>query len=353
MIFEILYNFWLIFTESAPYLILGLFAAGLIHALVPKTLIVKYLGQGRAAIVRAAIIGAPIPLCSCSVIPTAIEIHRAGASKPGTVSFLVSTPETGVDSVGISFALLGPFLAIYRPLAAVISAIVTGLCVYFLDKPNASSTGENTEAESCCTSSCSDNLDQLETKHTMHWLSNLRNGSVYAFTNLLADFMNWLLLGIFLAALVQTFLPHHLVLEYGQNIFTMLAVVIISIPMYICATASTPIAAAMIFAGLSPGTAIVFMLAGPATNIATLMMVKNELGHKTMVIYVVSVIIMSLLCGLMLDFLATWVNLGSTNMVDSMQQHQSSAIYQACAIFLTAMIILQYCLKIKRYKLHH
>lgn len=298
----VLSNFILLFVESAPFLLAGMLIAGVIHQFVPKGWVEKTLG-GKGSIVNAALIGAPLPLCSCSVIPVAMGIRRSGASKASTASFLVATPETGVDSVGITYALMGPVMAIARPVAAIFSAICAGILVQLFGTKESEqknvSTIQAQESKSCCDSKKPQNLS-IEQK--------LVASFTFGFGQLLRDFMVWFIIGIFFAALVTTFVPASFFTQYGQGVFAMLVVVLVSIPMYVCATASTPIAVGLLLSGVSPGAALVFMLTGPATNIATLMVIKNELGKRELMLYLIAIVVSAVSAGLILDWLFTYFN---------------------------------------------
>lgn len=335
---ELLTNFVLLFLLSAPWLLLGLFIAGLINAYLPKQFLQKHLGkEGFITTVKAAFIGAPMPLCSCGVIPAALGLRRAGASKSATTAFLVSTPETGVDSISVSYVLLGPFMAIVRPIAAICSAIVAGVLVGREDTTKENSQEEvitnKADAESCChskptpapvkTSCCAtepapkaelepvketccaskqNKSSENKVIELTHW-NKFSQAVVYSSTSLLADTAKWLLVGLFFAALVQTFVPPGFFLQWGSGILAMVVIILVSIPMYICATASTPIAAGLLLSGVSPGAVLVFMLAGPATNVATLGIVVNELGKRAVAAYLVGVIGVAVLFGLLTDYL--------------------------------------------------
>ena len=326
-------NFILLFTESAPYLLLGLLLAGIIRMLVPDSWINKFLGQN-SSVVTAALIGTPLPLCSCSVIPTAIGIRRAGASKASTASFMVSTPETGVDSIGVTLALMGPVMAIARPISAILSAIAAGSLVRLWDTETPPIQEE--AVKSCCGGK----------KEVLGFGQKMKNAVVYGYGKLLSDFMGWLLIGIGFAALIQTYVPPTLLSEYGNGIFAMLIAVVISIPMYICATASTPVAAGLMLSGISPGAALVFMLTGPATNIATLMVVKNELGIRSLMAYLTGVIITALAMGLTLDWIVEYFQL-TIEVSQGEHGDMTSLLYSASAIILAGLIIWQYGKKLK------
>ncbi len=310
-------NFLDLSAEASPWLLLGLLIAGLMKAWVPSKVLSKHLGQGKSAIIKAALIGAPLPLCSCGVIPVATELRRSGASASATSSFLVATPETGIDSVSVSYALLGPVFAIYRPIAAIMSAIITGLLVGTIKEEDIKLPYDHNNKEtSCCdskapvkkeelsksTTSCCASKRSSPTKTENTFVSKTKEGVYYASTKLIDDIIIWLFIGLIFASLVRTFLPEEFLLSYGSGLPAMLLMILISIPMYICATASTPIAAGFILAGLSPGTALVFMMAGPATNISTLGVIRNEMGSAVLIRYLLGVALCALGFALLLDF---------------------------------------------------
>jgi len=423
----LLSNFWSLFLVSAPWLMLGLLLAGLLNIFIPKNFLQKHLGkEGIWTTVKAALIGAPMPLCSCGVIPAAVGLRRAGGSKSATTAFLVSTPETGVDSVSVSYVLLGPFMAIIRPIAAVSSAIVAGLLVgkekasetKNLDEDTKTDASDNSVSvsKSCCApkladiesgtekqTSCSSKKAEIATKpkasccsmssdevtlkkeekpattnccgskklekqtscsskktevatesktsccatkpesvivnsnntlveevasccgteqqtepkrseasccdsvndqpQAASFFSKIKQAVHFSCNKLLSDTMGWLMIGLFFAALVQTYVPTSFLSQWGDGILAMVVVILVSIPMYICATASTPIAAGLLMAGVSPGAVLVFMLAGPATNIATLGVVATELGKRAVSAYLTGVIGVAIAFGFLTDYL--------------------------------------------------
>jgi uncharacterized protein len=322
----LLTNFLALSAEASPWLLLGLLIAGLMKSWVPTKILSRHLGEGKLAIVKAAIIGAPLPLCSCGVIPVATELRRSGASASATSSFLVATPETGVDSVSVSYALLGPVFAIYRPITAIISAIITGLLVSTIKKEKISLPKESKdEMKSCCASKNEPKPEEVKTsccnsknttKKSDTFISKTTSGFHYAATKLIDDIIIWLLVGLIFATLIKTFLPESFLLSYGSGLGAMLVMIAISIPMYICATASTPVAAGFILAGISPGTALVFMMAGPATNISTLGVIKNEMGSGVLIRYLLGISLSAIGFGLLLDYGLTFFNV---NIAQQMQ----------------------------------
>jgi uncharacterized membrane protein YraQ (UPF0718 family) len=322
----LLTNFLALSAEASPWLLLGLLIAGLMKSWVPTKILSQHLGEGKLAIVKAAFIGAPLPLCSCGVIPVATELRRSGASASATSSFLVATPETGVDSVSVSYALLGPVFAIYRPITAIISAIITGLLVSTIKKEDIKLPKDSKDkVKSCCSSkqkpepapvktSCCDSKKTVNKSE--NFLSKTISGIHYAATKLIDDIIIWLLVGLIFATLIKTFLPESFLLSYGSGLGAMLVMIAISIPMYICATASTPVAAGFILAGISPGTALVFMMAGPATNISTLGVIKNEMGSGVLIRYLLGISLSAIGFGLLLDSGLAFFNV---NIVQQMQ----------------------------------
>ncbi len=284
--------------DAAPWLLFGLLSAGLIKAWVPESAINRWLGgHGLWPITKAALVGAPLPLCSCGVLPAALALHRGGASRGSTVSFLIATPETGADSVALSYALLGPFMTIVRPIAAVISAIFAGLLASLAPGLTA-----QVAAPDSCGCSCSGGCS-APSPSPGFWQRN-RDGLSYALGDILDDIAPWLGLGLLLAALIATAVEPQAMAEWGGGLPAMLAMLLVGVPMYICATASTPLAAALLLAGLSPGTVLVFLLAGPATNIATLAVVKRELGPAVLAAYLGGIALSAVGLGLLTDAIA-------------------------------------------------
>ena len=297
-----------LYLEAAPWLLFGLVMAGAIKAWMPETGLQRWIaGKGLGATAGAALLGAPLPICSCGVLPAAIGLRRAGASRQATVSFMISTPETGVDSVAVSYALLGPFMAVARPGAAVSSALLTGLAVGLVKETadTATPSAEATEATGCADACCSD--APAVAPLAPGPAGNLRNiieGVRFALTDILDDLVLWLGLGLVVAGLVATYVPPEALVAWGSGPAAMGVMLLAGIPMYICATASTPLAASFLLAGISPGAAMVFLLAGPATNVATLAVVRNEMGVRTMVVYLAGICLTSLAAGLAVDALA-------------------------------------------------
>lgn len=319
-------NFIALTLESAPWLVLGLILGGLIKTTLPTEMLNKHLkSDSVGSIIKATLLGAPLPLCSCGVVPAAVGLRQAGASKSATVSFLMSTPETGVDSISVTYALMGPVMTIARVISALFSAFITGLLVFLFNRePNSPTTASTStsldKAENASSSCCSSESDKVEdsccgsasekiedaccssSKPAANSLADkIKQGIDFAFNDMLKDIIGWLALGLIFAALVQTYVPTDFLTQWGTGFIAMLMMLLIGIPMYVCATASTPIAVGLIFAGISPGVALVFLLSGPATNIGTLGIISKLLGRKTMWIYLLGTASSALLAGWLFD----------------------------------------------------
>lgn len=288
---------------AAPWLLLGLFAAGLIKALIPEGLLKRWLsGSGFWAVFRASVIGAPLPLCSCGAIPTALTLYRGGAGRGPAVSFLIGTPGIGVDSVSISYALLGPFMALMRALGAVAAAVSTGLLVASTDK-SAQMTGRvfSSCAANCRWESCLGEEAVTFSGPAQPLLQRIGGGLVYVFSDLLDDIKLWILIGLVIAGFIMAFFSPHAMAPYGSGIIPMLLMALIGIPLYICAAAVTPIGAGMLMAGVSPGTVLVLLLAGPITSMSTLGVLRREMGNTALACYLSGILATSILFGLMAD----------------------------------------------------
>lgn len=303
---------------AAPWLLLGLVIAGLIKAWLPERLLQRWMGgRGLGSIVRAAVIGMPLPLCSCGAIPTAIALHRGGAGRGPTTSFLISTPGVGVDSILLTSVLLGPLMAVLRVGGALVTAIVTGLLVGFTrDAAKASPT---VASGGCCSSSgCHDhhaNANEPE---------GLRAGLRYAFSDLLDDISAWMFAGLLLAGVLVTLVPPDTLAQFSGGILALILMAVVGIPLYICAAAATPVAAGLLLAGISPGMALVFLLAGPITSLATLAILRRELGNTALTVYLVCVLTVTVLVGWLFDAavgMAGWNPVEQASQVQELLPH--------------------------------
>ena len=324
--------FWNLLIESAPWLLIGYLLAGIIKQVIPSEWVHKQMAKpGFVSIVKGALIGAPLPLCSCGVIPTALAVRKAGASKGATSSFLVATPETGVDSISFSYAVLGPVFAIARPVAALTSAIIAGVLVNTFDKEE--EVVEPIEAASSCCHSKQQEQPEAEPSLGEKLISAVQ----YGYGRMISDTAKWLVIGLVAATIITAVVPQSFFLQWGDGLLAMIVMVIVGLPMYICATASTPVAAGLLFAGISPGAALVFMLTGPATNIATMGVIKEQLGMRSLIAYMVGVIVSAIGCGLILNELYTAY--GWQLQISMMEHGESYPLWrQLAAVLLCALL---------------
>ncbi len=296
-------NFWEVLAEMAPYLLLGFLVAGFLSVLLPPAAVERHLGgRGFLSILKASAFGVPLPLCSCSVIPVAASLRNHGASRGAVTAFLVSTPQTGVDSILATYALLGPIFAVFRPLAALVSGLLGGGAVSLLEGPaeEGSLSGEASAepAGQACHGGCCDG----EAKERNFVVRALR----YGFVTLPREIGGPLLVGLFAAALITALLPKDffsgLVPPGPLQILLLMAA---GVPVYICATGSIPVAAGLILAGVSPGAAFALLMTGPATNAATVGTIWKIMGKRTCLVYLGSMLASAFFGGLLLDRLVT------------------------------------------------
>lgn len=340
LIIEILQASWMLYTESALYMLFGLAAAGLLKALINQDTISRHLGRGRfMPVVKAALIGVPIPLCSCGVVPAAAALHKQGASRGATLAFLISTPETGADSIPITYALMDPFMTVIRPLSALVTAIAAGFAEVFL--PKSSTTNPDGKDAACPAGCCkSPSSPALPERGPSLWLK-IADGMRYAFKDVLGDIGAWFLVGLLIAGVVAALVPDHFFQDVIGNPFVaMLVMMAVGLPTYVCATSSTPIAAAMILKGLNPGAALVFLLVGPATNIATLSMVTGLLGRRALVVYLSTISLCSLFFGFVTDFIYKASGMTPVGNLTSIREFFPHEFKILCAVVLGVLIMM-------------
>ena len=294
-------GFWNTVLEMSPYLLFGFFMAGLLSILVSRQIVEKHLGgRGFWPVVKASLLGVPLPLCSCSVIPVTMSLRKHGASRGAAVSFLLSTPQTGVDSIFVTYALLGPVFAIFRPIAAFVTGIVGGVMVNLFGDSLENGSQQNQSCEDeCCSSG--------------HKTNPVTRIFKYGFITLPRDIGRAMLLGLVVAAFISALVPDGFFADkLGTGIFPMFVMMLFGIPMYVCATASVPIAAALMMKGLSPGAALVFLMTGPATNAASFVTIWKIMGRATAITYIAAVAGCALLSGIVLDYIIGSVTLAHT-----------------------------------------
>lgn len=304
------------FLEMAPYIVLGLLFVGLLNLFVTKDMVSKHMGKNNfLSIFKAALFGVPLPLCSCGVIPSSVYMYKNGASKSSVVSFLISTPQTGIDSIIATYGMLGWLFAIYRPIAAFAMGIAGGVAVKFIDKDKPQPVPRANFIR----------LNQLK-KPVKE--SKLRKMFYYSFVEFLDDISMQFIAGVFIAGLIAYLIPDNFFTGsvINQGILGMLVMIAIGIPMYVCATASIPIAIALMMKGFSPGTAFAFLAAGPATNAASLSILIKTLGKKTTAIFVGTIAILSLIFGLLLDEIFAIAEINPHQMMMHGHNHEDGMI---------------------------
>lgn len=330
---------WLVLGQMSPYLLLGFLVAGALSVLVSPAFVERHLGKGRSGgVLKAVVFGVPLPLCSCGAIPLAASARRHGASRGATVAFLLSTPQTGVDSIAATYAMLGGVFAIFRPIAALATGLLGGLLVQVTDSGEAERSHPSGKAASgdkplACTASCCNS-----TRPEGPLLRMLRYGLI----TLPRDIAWPLILGVAIAGAIAAIVPPGAMQPYvGGGVLSMLAMIAIGIPVYICATASVPVAAGLIHLGASPGAALAFLIAGPATNAATVMTVWRVLGRRALICYLLTIVLSAVLCGLTLDAVySTASPAGSASQLDC---HRHIAIidhFWAAALLLVLAVSL-------------
>jgi uncharacterized protein len=331
-----IYSIWEIFQLLAPFMLIGLLLAGIIHVFIPRYMIQRLMGgKGLLSVITSAAIGIPLPICSCAVVPVSIELRRKGASKPSIMSFLITTPESGTDSILITWGLLGPFMAIARPIASFFSALLAGFFAVGLLRDN--DKNDIGEEDTCCHNHGEESVDDESYVVIFQCFKRIWS---YAFKKMADEIVFSLLVGLLLAGLIIVAFPDNLAM-YGleKGIIPMLIMLAASVPLYMCASASTPIAAALIVKGISPGAAMVFLLAGPATNVTTIVMLTKQFGGRFVRIYLGCIIAGALISGYVFDYLLVLSGICVVPTM-SMDSHSIIGAFQwVSALLLIALMI--------------
>ena len=326
---EYMYSLLRVVCEMAPYLLLGFLIAGILHVFVPQGFYRKYLSKdNRFAVLWAALLGVPLPLCSCGVIPTAIGLRNEKASKGAVASFLIATPQTGIDSILATFSLMGLGFAIIRPVAALVTGVCGGLLVNRLAPEDDAAISSGT--------SCS-----VETGNKIWRVLKC------AYFNMIQDIGGRLVIGLLVAALIQVAIPDEFFLNFGsQPLLQMLVILVVAVPMYICSTGSIPVAAALIMKGLSPGAALVMLMAGPAVNLASILVVRKALGRRFTWIYLLVIVGFAILFGLLVNAIGITVKPMTTVDACCATASLPGAFKLICASLLTLLIIFALTMKL-------
>ncbi len=308
--------------EMAPFLLLGFLIAGMLHVFVPEKFYSKYLSKNnKQSVLWAALLGVPLPLCSCGVIPTAIGLRKEKASKGAVASFLIATPQTGIDSILVTYSLMGLGFAIVRPVAALITGVCGGLLVNRLVRED-------------------DHVEETAASCQVVHGNKLWRVAKYAFYDMIRDIGLRLVIGLIVAALIQVAVPDEFFLNFGsQPLLQMLVILIIAIPMYICSTGSIPVAAALMMKGLSPGAALVMLMAGPAVNLASILVVHKSMGRRFTSIYLLTIVGFSILFGLLINATGLDFTLASHDACCAGAEAMPGTFKLICAILLTLFIL--------------
>ena len=310
---------------------LGLLAGGLINEFLPFSKIKTWFGKGKlSGVFKASAMGVPLPLCSCSVIPAAVTLKKNGASNGATSSFLISTPETGVDSISVTYAMMDLPMTIIRPIAAFITAFVAGVLqiIFNDDEAPASKEGSKEESNETKSACCASEKQEIKRKP---FSERVRSVVVYAFSNLLEDIAKWLLLGLVLGALITYFVPADLFLKYDGP-YVKFLIILIGIPLYICASATTPIAASLVLKGMSPGTALLLLMVGPATDVSNIVVMQKYIGKKGVMINVLAIAFVGLAFSYIVDFLYAKYQWPFDFKIGHQHQHETSLFTHSIAI---------------------
>lgn len=339
-LFELLANnFLLLLNAMSIYLLVGLLLAGILKQIVPDDFISKHLGKSSiGSVFKATIFGIPLPVCSCSVIPLAQSLRKEGASKGAVQSFLISTPITGVDSILATFSFFGLVFTIFRVISSVIIAITVGLIENFIEKDDKKT--QEVKEETSCGCHCSCGSSKKEKKSF-----SIKEAFIYAYVTLAKDMVKPLFIGLILGALFTSFVPKEYSAMLFENQFlTYIVIILFSMPLYVCATASLPLAAALMLNGMSGGAAFIFLTAGPATSAVTMSVVYKLLGKTSLIIYVTTIALLSLIFGFFYDMFFSDLNI----LKFSSNVEESSILTQVSSLIL--LILMTYYLVKERLK---
>ena len=340
LLLNILLQAWNILLESSVFIIFGLVVSGLLRVFLNPGVVSRHLGQGRfKSVFKASLMGIPIPLCSCGVLPAAAALKKQGANNGAVTSFLISTPESGVDSIAITYALMDPIMTVVRPVVAFVTAFTAGITENLLGKPDTSPIVPDL---SCPVDGCCDGVNCSPEVHRNHhsFGEKISAGFRFAFTDVWGDLAVWFLFGLLLSGIITVLIPESVFSRYmGGGIGAMLIMLGVGIPIYICATASTPIAATLILQGVSPGAALVFLMTGPATNVTSLTVLTSVLGNRATAIYLAAIAICAVVFGLLVDWVYAAMGISAQAVVGQAGEAIPYSVELVGAIFILALSV--------------
>ena len=362
---DLLWVTWEILKDASVFLLVGFLFAGMLAVLVPAALLTRFVGSSKVkSVLWASTLGAPLPLCSCGVLPTALGLRKQGATPGATVAFMVATPETGIDSISLTYALTDPTMTIFRPIAGIVTAIAAGLATNFFGASRPGTTSAHTlHGEASEANEGSDHAPDhvhhhdhgdghghlhdhgssrqaARPKSVNSAIDTMRRVIHYGFVELFDDIVWWLALGIVLSAVAQIAVPADLLMSmWGGGIVSILLMFVLSIPLYNCASSSTPMAAALVLKGLSPGAALVYLLAGPATNLGSVIVLLKVLGRRAVFVYLAAVAIVTLAAGLSLNALYSAWGLDPRATFGTASEFIPDAVKTVAAALLVGLLI--------------
>jgi len=317
-ILQIIIESWHLLLEASIYILFGMLVGGLLKVFLNPSYVADHLGRGKiSSVLKAALFGIPIPLCSCGVLPAAAALKKQGANNGATTAFLISTPESGVDSMAITYALLDPIMTVARPMAAFFTAVAAGITENLLHTQKEQDWLRVVD-RSCPVDNCCDGVECHPDDHSRHhsFVEKFIAGIRFAVVDLWGDLAGWFFAGLLLAGVIAVLIPADIMSRYlGGGLPAMLIMLVVGIPMYICATASTPVAAALIVKGVSPGAALVFLLVGPATNITSLSVLFGLLGRRATAIYLITLSFFAVISGLLVDQIYRGLGISATAII--------------------------------------
>ncbi|MGN1245848.1 MAG: SO_0444 family Cu/Zn efflux transporter [Muribaculaceae bacterium] len=327
----------------SPYLLLGFLIAGVLHSFVPEWVYSRHLaGNDVKSIVKAALLGIPLPLCSCGVLPTAVSLRNSGASRASSTSFLIATPQTGVDSIAATYSLLGPAFAVIRPVAALVTAMLGGCLAAAVEgKVESTAVGDG------CNGDCGDGCGDCKAATTA---GKCLEALKYGFFDMMKSIGKWLAIGLVVAALINVLVPDDFFARYAQYpMLNMLVVLAVSVPMYVCATGSIPIALSLMMKGLTPGAALVLLMAGPAANFASVLVIRRSFGLNATRAYLASIIGGAVAFGMIVDYVlpGEWfVPQMAPAMIHS--SGGMNVFHTICSVALVAMLVVAQASKVMK-----
>ena len=339
-------TFIMLLNEMSPYLLLGFLAAGILHTFVPQSIYAKHLaGSDWRSVAKAALFGIPLPLCSCGVLPTAVSLRNNGASRASSTSFLIATPQTGVDSIAATYSLLGLAFAVIRPVAALVTALFGGMLVARVERTDVVSHSDDHDChcdggdDACC---CDDDCGCSTAPSVDTFCGKVAEALHYGFIDMMKSIGRWLVIGLVVATLITVCIPDNFFAAFAQYpLLNMIVVLALSIPMYVCATGSIPIALSLMLKGLTPGAALVLLMAGPAANFASVLVINRSFGKRSTVAYLASIIGGAMAFGLLVDYVlpASWF---VPSLASEMAHcsHCTSWLNVVCSVVLVALLVL-------------